>query len=171
MNSLNVKEIKFFKAKEMPKKRNPNNKLPANKEDKTNFWERIIKNPFFYLFLFVLAITYFISYVPSRTLPQLEAGEIATVDIEVPSDIPLIDSETTNEKKKEEVDAVLPVYNLDTSIFSNTEEKIRSLFQSGRELIKNPITEDIIQNFSISLINQHNLELDSNNLNALIRLA
>jgi len=169
MNNLSFKKIKFFKAKEVPKKRMPNNKPPINKENKPKFWEQLIKNPFFYLFLFVLVITYFLSYVPSRSLPQLQVGEIAVFDVEAPSDITLEDSEATDEKRREAVDAVLPVYNLDKSIFSYTEEKIRSLFQSGRELIETRLTEDILQNFSISLINQYGLELLPNDLNALIK--
>ena len=169
MNNLSFKKIKFFKAKEVPKKRMPNNKPPINKENKPKFWEQLIKNPFFYLFLFVLVITYFLSYVPSRSLPQLQVGEIAVFDVEAPSDITLVDSEATDEKRREAVDAVLPVYNLDKSIFSYTEEKIRSLFQSGRELIETRLTEDILQNFRISLINQYGLELLPNDLNALIK--
>ena len=169
MNNLTFSKIKFFTSKEVPKKRPLNNKPLPNKENESNFWKQLIKNPFFYLFLFVLVITYLTSYVPSRSLPQLQVGEIATLDIEVPSDITIVDSENTDEKKKEAVDAVLPVYNLDKSIFSDTEEKIRSLFQSGRELIETPITQDILQNFSISLINQYGLELPSNDLNALIK--
>ncbi len=169
MNNLSFNKIKFFRAKEVPKKRTPNNKPPINKENETKFWEQLTKNPFFYLFLFVLVITYFTSYVPSRSLLQLQVGEIAALDIEAPSDITLVDSETTDEKREEAVGAVLSVYNLDKSIFSYTEEKIRSLFQSGRELIETPITEDILQNFSISLINQYGLELLPNNLNALIK--
>ena len=154
----------------MPKKRIPNNKTPTNKENETNFWEQLLKNPFLYLFLFVLVITYLIAYVPSRSLIQLQIGEIAAFDIEAPSDITLVDSETTDKKRKEAVDAIPPVYNLDKSIFSNTEEKIRGLFQSGRELIETPVTEDILQNFSISLINQYDLELEPNELNALIKI-
>jgi len=169
MNTLSFKKIKLFKAKEVPKKRIPNNKPHTNKENETNFWELLIKNPFLYLFLFVLVITYLIAYVPSRSLPQLEIGEIAPFDIEVLSDTDLVDSETTDKKKREAVDAVSPVYNLDKSIFSYTEEKIRGLFQSGRELIETPLTEDILQNFNISLINQYDLELTSNDLKALIK--
>jgi len=169
MNNLTFKKIKFFKAKEVSKKRTSNNKLPTNKENKTNFWKLLIKNPFLYLFLFVLVITYQIAYVPSRSLIQLQIGEIAAFDIEAPSDITLIDTETRDKKKREAVDAVSPVYNLDKSIFTSTEEKIRGVFQSGRELFETPLTEDILQNFRISLINQYNLELTSNNLNALIK--
>ena len=170
MNNLTFKKIKFFKANEVPKKRIPNNKTPTNKENETNFWEQLLKNPFLYLFLFVLVITYLIAYVPSRSLIQLQIGEIAAFDIEAPSDITLVDSETTDKKRKEAVDAIPPVYNLDKSIFSNTEEKIRGLFQSGRELIETPVTEDILQNFSISLINKYDLELEPNELNALIKI-
>ncbi len=169
MNSLSFKNIKFFKAKEAPKKRIPNNTPPVNNEKKPIFLEQFIKNPFFYLFLFVLFITYIIAYVPSHSLPQLQVGDIAAFDIEVPSDIILEDSETTNERMREKVDAVLPVYTLDKSIFPYTEKKIRSLFLSGRELIETPISEDISQNFSTELTNQYGLELESNELNALIK--
>lgn len=169
MNNLSLKKIKFFKSKEVPKKRMPNNKPPTNKESKTKLLEQFIKNPFFYLFLFVLVITYFTAYIPSRSILQLEEGEIAPLDIEVPLDITLEDTKATDEKRKEALDAVLPIYSLDKNIFSYTEEKIRTLFQSGRELIKAPLTENILQNFSVSLINQYGLELEQNNLDVLIK--
>ncbi len=143
MNNLALKKIKFFKSKEVPKKRMPNNKPPTNKESKPKLLEQLIKNPFFYLFLFVLVITYFTAYIPSRSILPLEAGEIAPFDVEVPLDITLEDTEATDEKRREALAAVLPVYNLDKNIFSYTEEKIRTLFQSGRELIKAPLTENI----------------------------
>ncbi len=169
MNNLSFNKIKFFKAKEVPKKRTPNNKPPINKENGSNFWKQLIKSPFFYLFLFVLVITYLTSYIRSRSIPQLQPGEIALLDVEVPIDITLEDIETSDEKRREAVDAVLPVYNLDKSIFSYTEEKIRTLFQSGRELIETPVTETILQNFSVSLINQYGLELEQNDLNAMVK--
>lgn len=169
MNNLAIKKIKFFKSKDVPKKRMPNNKPPTNKESKPKFLEQLIKNPFFYLFLFVLVITYFTAYIPSRSILQLQVGEIAPLDVEVPLDITLEDTEATDKKRREALDAVLPVYSLDKNIFSYTEEKIRTLFQSGRELIKVPLTENILQNFSVSLINQYGLELEQNNLNVLIK--
>lgn len=169
MNNLSLKKIKFFKSKEVPKKRMLDNKPPTNKESKPKLLEQFIKNPFFYLFLFVLVITYFTAYIPSRSILQLQEGEIAPLDIEVPLDITLEDTKATDEKRKEALDAVLPIYSLDKNIFSYTEEKIRTLFQSGRELIKAPLTENILQNFSVSLINQYGLELEQNNLDVLIK--
>lgn len=169
MSNLSFNKIKFFKAKEVPKKRVPNNKPPIDKKNTTNFWEQLIKNPFLYLFLFVLVITYLLSYKPSNFLPQFQVGDIASFDIEVPADIPLEDTETTEEKRREFVDAVLPVYKLDKSIFSYVENKIRGLFQSGRELIENPITENLSQNFSTDMTNKYELELELNEMNALIK--
>lgn len=169
MNNLSLKKIKFFKSKEVPKKRMLDNKPPTNKESKPKLLEQFIKNPFFYLFLFVLVITYFTAYIPSRSILQLQEGEIAPLDIEVPLDITLEDTKATDEKRREALDAVLPIYSLDKNIFSYTEEKIRALFQSGRELIKAPLTENILQNFSVSLINQYGLELEQNNLDVLIK--
>ncbi|MCJ7582486.1 MAG: HDIG domain-containing protein [Candidatus Aminicenantes bacterium] len=169
MNNLSFNPIKFFKAKEGPKKRTTNNNPPINKENEINFFERLIKNPFLYLFLFVLVLTYFTSYVPSLTLPQIEVGEIAAFDIVAPADITFEDLEATDKNRKEDAEAIRPIYNLDKSIFSYTEEKIRSLFQSGRELIETPLTEEIIQNFNTSLTNQYGLELEPNELNALIK--
>ena len=169
MNNLSIKKIKFFKSQEVPKKRVPNSMPPVNKESEPNFFEQLVKNPFFYLVLFVVIITYFTAYIPNRFLPLLEEGEIAALDIEAPSDITLTDSETTDKRRKEAVDNVLPVYNLDKSIFSLTEEKIRNLFKAGREFIKTSLEEDRTENFRISLINQYGLELIQNELNVLIK--
>ncbi len=169
MNNLSFKNIKFFKAKEVPKKRIPNNTPPANNGNKPNFLERLIKNPFFYLFLFVLVITYIIAYVPSHSLPQVEVGDIAGFDIVVPSDINLLDTVATEEKRREAVNSVRPVYTLDKNVFSSTEKKIRSFFQSGRELIESSPTENTIENFRVSLIDLYDLELETNHLNTLIK--
>ena len=170
MNNLTFKKIKFFQAKEVPKKRIHNNKQPTGKENEPNFWKDIQKNPFIYLFIFVLIITYLTSYVPSFLLPQIQVGDIASSDIEAPSTLTLLDSETTEKRRKKDVDAVLPVYNLDKSIFASTEEKIRNLFQAGRQLIETPISDDMLQNFNISLINQYGLELNQSDLNALVKI-
>ncbi|MFC2168530.1 hypothetical protein ACFLRW_06040, partial [Acidobacteriota bacterium] len=168
MNNLSFNKIKFFKAKEVQKKRIPNNKSQINKENGTHFWEQLFNNPFLFLFLFVLVITYLTSYVPSPTLPQINAEEIATFDIEAPEDITLEDLETTEKKRREAVDNVPPIYNLSKNKFIDIEETIRRLFQSGRELVENPLSEELIENFNISLMTKYDLLLDPNDLNALI---
>ena len=63
--------------------------------------KKLTKNPFLFLFLFVIALAYFLAYVPSRTLPLLEFGEIATSDIIAPAEITIIDTETTENRRKQ----------------------------------------------------------------------
>ena len=169
MNNLSFDKIKFFKAKEVPKKRTTNNKPPITNERETNIFEKLFKSPFLFLFLFVFVVTYFTSYMPSNFLPPLQVGDLAAFDIVAPADITLEDLEATDENRREDVEAVLPIYALNKSIFSHAEENIRSLFQSGKNLIETPLTEDISQNFSISLMNQYGLELEPADLNALIK--
>jgi len=73
------------------------------------------------------------SYVPSKSLPQLEVGQIAPQDIMSPFTITIEDKETTEQRRLEAEEAVLPVYTLDKNVILNTEEKIREFFAFGRE--------------------------------------
>lgn len=169
MTPLSINKIRFFKTEDPPKKRLSNNKTANKKEKEPRFFDKAIKEPFVYLFVFVLIITYLTSYIPSQSLPELQTGEIASADIEVPSDVTLIDEETTKKRRREEADKVLPVYSLDSNIFFYTEEKIREFFQAGRELVGRALTPETREEFSISAINAYSLELTANELNALIK--
>ena len=169
MSILTFKKIKFFKAKEVPTNRLPNNKAPLKKEEDPNFFQKLIKNPFLYMGIFVVILTYLASYVPSKSLPQLQEGEIAPFDIEAPAELTLVDDDATEKFRREAVDNVLPIYILDENIISYTEDDIREFFKSGRELLDQPDRDERLEEFNISTIERFGLDLPPNDLNALIQ--
>lgn len=170
MNSISFKNLKFFKSKGTPPKKSKKNASQIKKEKELSFWEKLIRNPFLFLFIFVAILAYSISYLPSKSLPQLTEGEIASSDIIAPSNLTIEDEETTEKREQEAVRAVLPVYNLDPNIFLNTEEKIREFFISGREFLKKPVTAKSSQEFQQTASKKFAIEISSNNLKSLIRV-
>ena len=148
MNFFSIKKIRLFKSSEpLPnKKKTPPSAAP--KEKKPTQWLKLTQSPFVYLFLFVLILAYFTSYLPSKSLPSPEAGEIASSDIIAPANLTIEDRETTEKRKKEAVESVHPVYKYDENVFLNTEEKVREFFNLGREwLQEKPVTAARIEQF------------------------
>jgi len=170
MKALSFKNINFFKSKGTPAKKPTNNSSQPNNEKTQSFWHKFIRNPFLFLFIFVAVIAYFISYLPSKSLPEIEEGEIATTDIIAPADLTLVDQEATDKKKNEAVEALLPVYSLDPNVFLNTEEKIREFFISGRELLKESVTSTKMRNFRQVTNEKYGFEISTNDLRALIKV-
>ncbi len=134
MNFISFRRLKLFK-KPSPRPKDDGEE-PDSGGKTTNAWRRIVRNPFFYLVIFVFILGYFLSYVPSRSLPDIEEGAIAAADIVSPLDLNIVDTETTAKRKAAAAEAVLPVYTFDENVFLNTEEKIRQLFDSGQERLK-----------------------------------
>ena len=89
MNPLSFKDLKFFKTKEASANKSKKNSAKLTEEKEAVAKKKLILNPFLYLFLFVSILSIFLAYVPSRTLPFLEIGEIATTDVVAPADINL----------------------------------------------------------------------------------
>ena len=170
MNSISFKNIKLFKNKgtqaQKPKK---SLSSPPNKT-KFRLLKKLAKNPFLFLFIFVVILTYFISYLPSKSLPQLTEGEIASSDIVAPMDLTIVDKETTEKRKKEAAEAVLPVYNLNQNVFLNIKEKIRGFYASGREWTNGPIKTEIIENFQKETSDKHALDISSRTLRDLAKI-
>jgi len=170
MNFFSIKKIKLFKSSApLPKKKKTPSSLPP-KEIKRNFWQKLVQNPFVYLFFFILVVAYFISYLPTKSLPFLEEGEIATSDIIAPADLTIEDKEATNKRKKEAVQAVFPIYNLDQNVFLNTEEKIREFFNLEREwLKKKPVTAKRIEEFKKDILDKFGFEISSKDISSLVK--
>jgi putative nucleotidyltransferase with HDIG domain len=135
MNFISFRRLKLFKG---PSSRQKNgDQEPPAKKEKKSFWRRLFQSPFFYLIVFVFVLSYLLSYVPPRSLPKLEEGEIASTDLISPLDFNIEDTETTAKRRAEAEEAVLPVYTLDENSFLDTEERIRQLFEFSREWLKN----------------------------------
>lgn len=156
MNFISFKNIKLFPGPVLfPRKKK--NAPSLQKEEKASLWKKFITSPFFSLFLFVLALASLLSYIPSKSLPTLEVGEIASADVIAPFDLTIEDTETTEKRKKEAMETVVPVYSFDANVLLRTEEKIREFFSFGREKIAvSPLKieefqEEIFDNFGFDL--------------------
>jgi putative nucleotidyltransferase with HDIG domain len=136
MDFISFKQIKLFKGTGPRKKKN--GPAPPTSQEKPPLWKQVLENPFFHLLIFVFVLAYFLSYVPSKMLPKLEVGEIASADVVSPLDLTIEDTETTANRKAEAEEAVLPVYSFDENAFLNTEERIRQFFDFGQEWLKRP---------------------------------
>jgi putative nucleotidyltransferase with HDIG domain len=171
MNFFSIKKIKLFGSKSPLPKKKKTPPATAPHEEKQKPWQKLIQSPFVFLFLFVLILAYFISYLPSKSLPLLNEGEIASSDIIAPANLTIEDKETTEKRKKEAVENVLPVYSYDQNVFLNTEEKIREFFNLGREWLKQkPLTANKIEQFRKDILDKFELEISSRDINSLIRV-
>ncbi|MFQ6082779.1 MAG: HD family phosphohydrolase [Candidatus Aminicenantia bacterium] len=99
--------------------------------------QKIFSYPALFGFIFVLLLTFLLSYSPSHSLPELEVGEIASSDISAPTDMTIEDEDTTNRRRQEAIDSVLPVYEFNKRAFLNIETQIRDFFNFGREELSN----------------------------------
>jgi len=109
MNPISFKDLKLFKTKETLTNRSKKNSSKTKEETETIATRKLIHNPFLYLFIFVIVLAYFLAYVPSRTIPVLKIGEIATSDIIAPSEITITDTERTETRRNKAAEAVPPV--------------------------------------------------------------
>ncbi len=170
MDSKFFKTLKFFKSDTATTPRKQNNAASQGKNKKVSVWKNILSNPFIFLIVFVAVLSYFIAYLPSTSLPEnLTEGEIATADIVAPMDLTIEDVETTEKRRNEAVEAVLPVYKQDPNVTLNTEEKIREFFSSGRALIEKPPSTERKNAFRTDTGEIFGLELTSTDLNNLIK--
>jgi hypothetical protein len=167
MNFISFKNLKLFKG---PAPRQKKNNVPQTlKKKEQAIWKQLFQSPFFFLFIFVLILAYFLSYVPSKSLPKLKEGEIASSDITSPLDLTIEDTETTAKRKAEAEEAVLPVYSFDENAFLNTEEKIRQFFQSGGEWLKKAPSHQDAVDLQKDMTEKFGLEIPAKDLESLIR--
>lgn len=169
MNSISFKNLKLFKNKVSPAQKPKNAPPSPKKESRLAPLVKIIKHPFLYLVILVLILAYFISYLPSKSLPELQVGEISSSDIVAPADLTIVDKETTEKRKQEAEETVLPVYNFDKNIFLNTEEKIRNFFSSGQEWIQKPVSTKRIETFQKETLDTYGVEISASTIRALAR--
>ncbi len=170
MEPFTFNKINFFRKKNSsankPKKVPP----PPKEEKKASKTRGLQKNPFIFLLFYVLVISYFLSSISSKSLPLLEQGQIASKDIVAPTNLTIEDKETTEKRRSQAAEDVLPVYVFASDVFFNTEEKIREFFNAGREFIENKITNQEIDNFRQEINEKFGIEFTSNEIKSLIRL-
>ncbi|MBN2199568.1 MAG: HDIG domain-containing protein [Candidatus Aminicenantes bacterium] len=123
-----LKKFKLFKASSRPAARTETAAKPG-------VFKRIgafLLNPFLWLGLFILVMSYLLSQLPSKALPTPEVGDIAPRDIAAPDDLTIVDMEMTLAKRREAEEAVLPVYALDPSVLPDVRKNITEVFELGR---------------------------------------
>jgi len=167
MNFISFRRLKLFKSPSSRQK-NGQEDEPAHKE-KANVWRRLFQNPFLFLFLFVIVLSYFLSYTPPRALPKLEEGAIASADIVSPIDLSIEDAETTAKRRAEAEEAVLPAYTFDGNSFLNTEENIRQLFEFGREWPKSAAPPARTADLQKAIAEKFDLEIPLPELDSLVK--
>jgi hypothetical protein len=165
MQSLSFDKLKLFKGSDI-QPRKPNGTPPPRE----NFWLRIVKSPFFAMFFFVLAVALLLAYVPSRALKVLEPGEIADTDIVAPADLTLDDQETTEKRRLEAEQSVLPVYIQDPNVFLNIENAVRLFFSTGRDELEKPEKERSPGGLQSEIQNKTGLEIPRRDIELLLRL-
>jgi putative nucleotidyltransferase with HDIG domain len=169
MNPISFKNLTFFKKSEPQTAKQKNSTSHSKAEIKLSLWQKLAQSPIVFLFIFVAILAAFISYVPSRSLPLLPEGEIARSDIIAPANLSIEDKETTEKRRKEAADAILPVYVLDANVFSDTEENIREFFNYGREWLKKPVTIERRDEFQKDIQEKYDFEIPSKDLRLLIK--
>ena len=168
MNPISFKDLKLFRTKDSPANRAKKNSSKSREEAEIITKNELIRSPFLYLFLFVIVLAYFLAYVPSRTIPILEIGEIATADVIAPTKITVTDTERTEARKKAAEDAIPPVYLFNANVFPNTEQKIRDFFTAGRQFLEEEVTNQRKADFQKSILENFGIQISPRDLNALI---
>jgi hypothetical protein len=167
MGLISFKNFKLFKSSAATAPKN-HGSAHAPEEENLSWIQRILRSPFPYIFIFALALAYFISYLPSKSLPQMKEGEIAASDIVAPADMLIEDAETTENRRRDAAEAVLPIYVYDPNVILNTGEKIRQFFLFGREwLSAPPAGKKDYAKFQKDVYEKFGLELMANELAAL----
>ena len=169
MNPISFKNLKFFKRSEPQTIKQKNSTSPSKTEIKLTYWQKLAQSPIVILFIFVAILAAFISYVPSKSLFLPPEGEIARSDIIAPADLTVEDEETTENRRKEAADVILPVYTQDANIFLDTERNIREFFNSGREWIKESVTITRRDEFQKDIQEKYDFEIPSKDLRLLIK--
>jgi putative nucleotidyltransferase with HDIG domain len=167
MTLISFKNLKLFKG---PASSARQEKQAGLKEEKIRPVVKFLQNPFVFIVLFALALAYFISYMPAaKSLPQLKPGEIAPADILAPADLTIDDLDTTETRRREAVQAVLPVYVFDPNVVSNTHEEIQLFFLSGREWLKTAPAQRNAEQLQKLAMDRFGIELAANEIAALAR--
>ncbi len=132
MPLISFKNLKLFKTPAPSASRRP------AMEEKAGLIHNILRNPFILIAVSALVLASVLSYLPSKTLTELKPGDIAVEDLVAPADLTIEDTETTDQRRKEAVAGILPVYKFDPNAMLNTADHVRQFFEFGREWLKTP---------------------------------
>ncbi len=129
MPLISFRNIKLFKGASASPKRPPR----TIKEIEKGSLRKWLESPIPPIIVFALLLTWILSATPSRPLPALKEGQIAGSDVFAPADAAVVDTESSELRKREAENAVLPVFVYNPNVFLNIEDKARRFFALGRE--------------------------------------
>jgi putative nucleotidyltransferase with HDIG domain len=134
MPLISFRNVRLFKAPAVhPKANDPNG--ADEKKGPPRAVQTVVRDPYVLIIVSALLLAYLISYVPSKSLPLLKPGEIASKDVVAPATVTIDDEEATAKRRAKAEDDVLPVYTLDPNVALNAGDKIRKFFETGREAL------------------------------------
>jgi putative nucleotidyltransferase with HDIG domain len=168
VDPLPFSKIKLFKSADI-QPRKPSLEAPEE-ETAASRRKRLLLSQLPFLLVVITLSALALSYLPSRGLPTLKLGEIASSDIVAPTDLTVEDPATTEQRRAEAENSVVPVYTYDPNVFANTEDKIRRLFGVGREWVRANPSGAGIEQLRRSIAEGLGLDLDPQDLAALVRL-
>ena len=165
MSLISFKNVKLFKSAGFTGK--PEHEPGAPQKEPGTIL-KVFQNPFVVIVLFSLVLAGVLSYIPAtKSLPEIKPGEIATADVVVPAEMTFEDTDTTENRQREAVANVLPVYSFDPDVFRAVENKVRGFFTAGREWLKaGPAPRDYVQ-LQKTAMDKFGLELGTNEFAAL----
>ena len=96
----------------------------------------LFKTPHIFTVAFLIIMTLIL--LPRQSLPvrQYSINQIASSDIKAPYDFNVEDKEATAEKIKKAEEKVLPVFDYDSRVLPEEENKIAMVFKTGREKLE-----------------------------------
>jgi putative nucleotidyltransferase with HDIG domain len=163
MPLISFKDLKLFKA---PASSTAGR--PLQEKDQAKGIKRFLRDPFVLMVFSALVLATILSYLPSKTLSELKPGDIAGEDLVAPADLTIEDTETTDQRRKDAVNTILSVYNLDPNVILNTEDHVRQFFAFGREWIQAPPPHDYPSLRNL-VLEKFGLELSAGDFQALDR--
>lgn len=84
------------------------------------------------LFIFALALSFFIGWDLDLTYTGYKEGDLASADIKSPISFEVVDTDQTNRKKTEAENAIPPVYDFDLGLYDQLIEKVRLAMRNMR---------------------------------------
>ena len=161
-------KIKLFRGSEIHPSRPPAE--PDGEEKKLGPVQKAVRGPWLFMAVTVVAVSFILSFLPSRRLAPVDIGEIATADVMAPFDLIIEDSEETERRRNEAAESVLPVYFFDANVFANTEDKIRRLFEMGREWTAKHPSNHKAEQLKAALLEALSVDIELQDVAALARL-
>ncbi|HEX4961478.1 MAG TPA: HDIG domain-containing protein [Thermoanaerobaculia bacterium] len=98
-------------------------------------WETVLEKPWLWLGVFLVLATWALTPGVFFFHHRAQEGEIADRDYTASRDLLINDDEATQAKQKEARDAVLPVYDLDSTLRAERDAALAQFFDAGRKLL------------------------------------